>query len=270
MNSFNGSGMSSSLSLADAIADTCVQQAEHFESIGSTNDRALQIVGQLTPESLPFLIVADRQTAGRGRGRNRWFAREGVLTFTLIVDPARWNIPQRHWPGLSVAVGGAVAQALQPWSRVDRPQLKWPNDVLIRHRKVCGILIESSAQSPGRLVIGAGVNVSNSFEDAPADVAARAISLVETSEQPVPHRFDVLKAIVQTLDTDFQLLSNAPAILLDRWRRSCALTGRMVAISELDRLVTGVCEGLEDDGSLLVRTESGPQRCYAGTVSIID
>ena len=163
-----------------------------------------------------------------------------------------------------------MVQALSQWSTVDRPLLKWPNDVLIRGRKVCGILIETSPAAPERLVVGIGINVANNFEGAPADVAARGISLSETSPELAPNQFDVLHAVLTQLDRDFRLLGEGAPELLARWRRVCALSGRMIAIAEVDRVVSGVCAGLEDDGSLLIRTESGPQRCYAGTVTVLD
>jgi BirA family biotin operon repressor/biotin-[acetyl-CoA-carboxylase] ligase len=257
-------------SLADAVEPTFIRRAEHFESLPSTNDRALEVAAS-TPETfIPLLIVADHQTAGRGRGRNQWFARDGVLTFSLLVNPAHWGIDRGLWPRLSVAVGGAVATALGQWSTADRPLLKWPNDVLIRGRKVCGILIETSPAAPERLVVGIGINVANSFEGAPADVAARGISLSESSPALTPGKYSVLHAVLTQLDADLQRLGQDSTELLNRWRQSCALTGRMIAIAEVDRVVSGMCAGLEDDGSLLIRTESGPQRCYAGTVTLLD
>jgi len=257
-------------SLADAIEPTFVRRAEHFESLPSTNDRALEIAAGLPASSMPLLILADRQSAGRGRGRNQWFAADGVLTFSLIVEPREWQIDRSLWPRLSGAVGGAVAEALGAWSPSDRPLLKWPNDVLIRGRKVSGVLIETSPVAPERLVIGIGINVSNSFEGAPREVTARAISLHEAATDVRPGRFSVLHAVLSQLDRDLHSLGSGSAELLARWRRVCALTGRTVAVAEPDRVVSGVCSGLEDDASLLLRTESGPQRCYAGTVTIID
>jgi len=257
-------------SLAAAIEPTFVRRAEHFASLPSTNDRGLEIAASQPASSIPLLIVADRQTAGRGRGRNQWFAAEGVLTFSLIVEPRAWGIAPELWPRLSVAVGGAVAEALGTWASVDRPLLKWPNDVLIRGRKVCGILIETSPAAPDRLVIGIGINVANTFAGAPVDVAARGIALSDAVPGPPPDRFAVLHQVLTQFDDDLKLLADRSPDLMTRWRRMCALSGRMVAIAEVDRVVSGVCAGLEDDASLLVRTESGPQRCYAGTVTLMD
>jgi BirA family transcriptional regulator, biotin operon repressor / biotin---[acetyl-CoA-carboxylase] ligase len=272
LNEDDGTSMSPPLhfdSLAAAIEATFIRRGEHFDSLPSTNDRALEIAASLPASSVPLLIVADRQTAGRGRGRNRWFAHEGVLTFSIVLEPAAWKLPREWWPRLSVAVGGAVAEALAGWSTVDRPQLKWPNDVLIRGRKVCGILIETTSTAPDRLIVGIGINVANSFQGAPADVAARAVSLLEICAT-TPDRWGVLHAVLRQIEQDLTQLAEASLELLARWRRDCALTGRMLAVTEVDRVVTGVCSGLEDDASLLVRSESGPQRCYAGTVTLLD
>jgi BirA family biotin operon repressor/biotin-[acetyl-CoA-carboxylase] ligase len=257
-------------SLGAAIEPTFIRKAEHFAELPSTNDRALTIVASLPAENVPFLILTDRQTAGRGRGRNQWFATDGVLTFSLVLEPCAWQLTPDRWPRLSVAVGGAVAEALRPWCRLDQPRLKWPNDVYIGGRKICGILVETSAEAPERLIVGIGLNVENSFEAAPPDVAARAISLRDIAGNRAPTRFDVLHAVLSQLDRDFAELSANPTTLLHRWRRDCELTGRIVAINDVGRTVTGTCLGIEDDASLLLRTESGPERCYAGTVTILD
>ncbi|QDT55757.1 Bifunctional ligase/repressor BirA [Caulifigura coniformis] len=257
-------------SLGEAVEPTFIRRAEHFDALPSTNDRALEIAASLPASAVPLLILADRQTAGRGRGRNKWFASEGVLTFSIVLEPETWKIPPELWPRLSVAVGGAVASALAKSTGPDRPLLKWPNDVWIRDRKVCGILIETSPAAPRRLVVGIGINVSNEFVGAPADVATRGIALSQVSVAAVPDRFSVLHDVLQQLDGDFRLLGEGAAELIERWRKICALTGRMVAIGEVDRVVSGVCAGLEDDASLLIRTEWGPQRCYAGTVTVMD
>src|SRR4051812_29522475 len=100
-------------SLGPAIETTFIRRAEHFEELGSTNDRALELAHTLPDESIPFLILADQQTAGRGRGRNQWFATSGVLTFSIVIEPRAWALEKRQWPRLSVAVGGAVAEALR-------------------------------------------------------------------------------------------------------------------------------------------------------------
>jgi len=251
------------------LANSWVRAWHHADELPSTNDEALARLANLRDNQLPFLILADRQIAGRGRGANRWWSADGALTFSLILEPARWGLERALWPRLSVAVGGAVTEAAARWLPGRLVQLKWPNDVYVDGRKLCGILVETSPRSPDRLVIGIGVNVGNSFAGAPPDVAPRAISMIDIAKSS-PSRFEVLGAILECLDADLHQLAYAPQVLIDRWRRCCYLTGKSVAVTDVERVMSGACLGLEDDGSLLIQTEAGPQRCFAGVVNVVE
>ena len=120
---------------------------------------------------------ARHQTAGRGRGKHTWWSAEGALTFSVLLEPSTLGIHTRSWPQLSLATAVAICDALAVELRQYEvasamPRIKWPNDVLIDGRKVCGILIESPAQPGVRrrcLVVGIGVNVNNSWKTAPAE-----------------------------------------------------------------------------------------------------
>ncbi|MBX3440761.1 MAG: biotin--[acetyl-CoA-carboxylase] ligase [Planctomyces sp.] len=242
---------------------------EHHRALASTNDHALERIPALAAEDLPHLVISDAQTAGRGRGANRWWSAPGALLFTLIVDPEAWRIDQRLWPRLSVAVGGAVVEAVAALGAGSAAQLKWPNDVYIGGRKVCGILVEGGAGTTARVAIGVGVNVTNSFEDAPEEVRARAASLSDCGMGAVD-RAGTLVAILDHLARDLELLTDEPAGLVDRWRGRCFLTGRMISVESAGQIRIGACLGLEDDASLLLQTDVGLERCYAGVVTVLD
>jgi BirA family biotin operon repressor/biotin-[acetyl-CoA-carboxylase] ligase len=251
------------------LRSTMVRAVRRFEELPSTNDYALATANDLGDDELPCLVIADLQTDGRGRGANRWWSNAGALTFSLIIQPGRWGVPASMWPRLSVAVGGAVTEALSQFVSGGAVQLKWPNDVYLSGRKVCGVLVETAPSNSDRLVIGVGVNLGNSFTNAPTDVAAKAISLSDATRNSV-RREDVLFAILRQLDADLTRLALLDDELLRRWRRSCFLTGRLISISDSETRVFGACLGIEDDASLLIQTEAGPQRRYAGIVEIVD
>lgn len=255
--------------LEAALRSTFVRTARQFEELPSTNDYSLTIANELGDDELPCLVIADRQMAGRGRGSNRWWSNAAALTFSLLIQPGRWGVPASMWPRLSVAVGGAVTESLSQFVTDGSVRLKWPNDVYLGERKVCGVLVETIPGHADRLVIGIGVNVGNSFEGAPADVAARATSLADATGRSI-RREEVLAAILQQLDKDLALLARLDDSLLHRWRRNCFLTGRMVSIADVESRTFGACLGIEDDASLLIQTEAGPQRRYAGVVEIVD
>ena len=102
-------------------------------------------------------MLADQQRAGRGRAQNRWWSAPGSLTFSLVVDGHDWNLSARSWPRISLGTSLAVSDVLRWIVPTENVQLKWPNDVFVRSKKVCGILVESSPQCPSFLVIGVGI-----------------------------------------------------------------------------------------------------------------
>jgi BirA family biotin operon repressor/biotin-[acetyl-CoA-carboxylase] ligase len=140
-------------------------------------------------------------------------------------------------------------------------------------RKVCGILVEavSPPTDPGRtrLLIGIGLNVHNSIRQAPPELQSSAIALCDVVS-PAPHRGDVLIDLLQELAVQWDWLVHDPDRVRTLWRRYDVLVGRPVTVGEGEAAVSGTCEGIEDDGALRVRTPSGPQRIYSGTVRACD
>jgi BirA family biotin operon repressor/biotin-[acetyl-CoA-carboxylase] ligase len=223
----------------------------------------------------PMLILAGEQTAGRGRGANRWWSDRGALTFSIVFDPqgdlvyrgAAALKPDR-WPCVALAAGVALCDVLQ----TEVPQwpcaLKWPNDVLLAGKKVAGILVEvppASPSIPRRLVLGMGWNVNNSLHTAPAEVQAVGTSFRDAAAK----EFDVSQLLIDWLDhfaRHLRALAAGDPELPSRWEALCALTGRHIELISGNRQVRGVCGGIDGNGALLVETEAGPERLYAGVL----
>jgi BirA family biotin operon repressor/biotin-[acetyl-CoA-carboxylase] ligase len=160
-------------------ATTFVRHVEVHQTLHSTNDRAAELARDPTIE-LPALIAARLQTAGRGRGANKWWSAEGALTFSLLLDSAEIGISVQNWPQLSLATAAAICDAISAEAPRASLSIKSPNDVLIDGRKVCGILVESpsgTAQARNRLIIGVGINVNNSCRAAPLEIRSKATAL---------------------------------------------------------------------------------------------
>ncbi len=246
--------------------ETFVAEAEVHAELASTNDRALHLAQTAT--RLPRLVVALRQTAGRGRGANRWWADEGALTFSLLLDVPR--LPLERWPQISLTVGGAVCEAVAALIPAADVRLKWPNDVYVNGRKACGILVEvPPAPVTGRIVIGIGLNVNNSVSGAPAEIRARATSLRDVGGTSL-NLTDVLVAVLRGVDSDLASLDAGDPDLAARWRRLCLLSGRSVALHDGARSIAGTCLGIDDDGALLLQTEAGPRRFLGGVVEAFE
>ena len=132
-------------------AESHVAHVDFLETLDSTNDRALALTRESAIE-LPALVLSTNQTAGRGRGSNQWSAGPGALTFSLAVEPPA-ALRADRLPLLSLAAGLAVCESLAKLLSTDKAiGLKWPNDVLLDRRKVCGILVESTSAPRRRLV----------------------------------------------------------------------------------------------------------------------
>lgn len=240
-----------------------VARLTYLKEIGSTNTYVLERLAASAVEG-PWLVAAERQTAGRGRGDNRWWSGDGGLTFTLAVDAEAMGLPPAIWPRLSMAVGIALCRLLErsPWNLA--MQIKWPNDVYVGGKKLGGILIEHWGTW---LVIGVGLNVNQEFSQAPPEVQARATSLL--CEMGAPCSREALLA-----DAAAAILAILPETVREEIDFSYEggernfLQWRPVVIRQGKTTVSGRCEGIDFDGALLVRSEQGLQRVLSGTVEL--
>ncbi len=246
-----------------ARAETFVRHIERHAEIGSTNDRALELAADRELPT-PALVMTAAQSSGRGRSANVWRSSEGALTFSLVVErPLR--LPAERVSIVSLFAGLAMRRsiaALLPHSRV---QVKWPNDVYVNGRKVCGILAEIPSSAADRIVLGVGINVNNSLADAPADVRERAISMAEAAGGP----FEIGEVFVGALIALEQELSRADEngqLSTEEWSRHCFLSGRTVQLRTSLETVIGYCVGVTESGELRLQTETGEQMHKSGEI----
>ena len=246
------------------IADTFVEQVQYHETIDSTSTAALATSGQADLQ-LPLLVLAGQQTAGRGRGSNTWWSATGSLTFSLLFDPATLGIVQRDWPRLSLSAGLAICLALDELLGDQLCSLKWPNDVLLQNRKISGILVEAGAGAAGNLVIGIGINVNNSFQDAPDPLPATATSLIDFAKQHFSLD-EVLVCVLQELARQLDRLANQDSTLAADWQQRSALNGRTLEVVTEKHSRQGICQGIDEQGALILETTEGPLQIFAGLV----
>jgi BirA family transcriptional regulator, biotin operon repressor / biotin---[acetyl-CoA-carboxylase] ligase len=244
-----------------------VARIDYHETIGSTSDRALEI-GARDEVELPLLILAERQTAGRGRGANRWWSDEGALTFSLVLEAPPERLPPTRWPQVALAVGVSVCRALQGLAPRAELRVKWPNDVYLVDGKICGILSESIPGWRDRLVVGVGINVNNRRQ-ATGDMGrgVSATSLIENDGVP-RDLTDVLVAVLDEVDRRWgELLEGRFEELAADYRHRCLLTGKLLKIEQVGgATVFGLCRGIDEFGRLRVQTEHGETAVVSGTV----
>jgi BirA family transcriptional regulator, biotin operon repressor / biotin---[acetyl-CoA-carboxylase] ligase len=240
------------IELKKSLSKLPLGDVQYFDTIGSTNDEALAWAAADTPDL--SVVIADEQTAGRGRLDRKWFTPKGTgLAFSIVLRPT----PEER-PYLTRVVGLAalaVTEALRIHG-LDA-QIKWPNDVLIQKRKACGILIESvwSGEDVDCVVIGIGVNVLLGSIPPEEKLLFPATSL-EAELGQAPDRAEILHEILAGLIELRPRLGTEEFI--KQWENLLALRGEIVQVeTEKAPGVSGQISGLDSDGSLKIRNEHG-------------
>ena len=187
------------------------------------------------------------------------------MTFSIVIEVDRQRLTPERRPLVSLATGLAIVETLHDLVPDADLGLKWPNDVLLQSRKVCGILIESPPRPVGRLVAGIGLNVNNSFALAPADLQPKATSLRDATQRDWDLN-DVLIGVLRHFAELLDLLTANRLDLTARWRQRCVLTGRVVQLRVGRQSLSGVCRGIDEHGALLLATANGLECCPSGTV----
>ena len=247
--------------------ETFVADIEVFSQLPSTNDRALERAMSHASEK-PLLIIAERQNSGRGRGTNRWWSHDGALTFSLLLERISAAAEAQATPLVSLSMGVAVCEAILSVSPELDVGLKWPNDVFVSGRKVAGVLIECPSPASGDLVIGIGLNVNNSMQIAPAEVARAASSLFDETHRKHDLQL-VLMHILKHIEDQIVLLRTDHERLRQRWSDLCILQGRRVVVVAGRRQHAGMCKGIDTDGGLIIQTESETLKCTTGVVQSV-
>jgi BirA family biotin operon repressor/biotin-[acetyl-CoA-carboxylase] ligase len=234
-----------------------------LETVGSTNAAARELAEQGAPEGTT--VLAEHQTAGRGRQGRSWTDIPGENILCSVV--LRPRIPSSRIPLLTFAVSVAAAEAVERATGL-RPSCKWPNDLLLRDRKFCGILLESASAGlrSGFAVAGIGINVNQrAFPD---DISARATSLAAEAGTPVD-RAALVRALLESLETWYDRVKQgdlSPA--LERWRSLTSMFGQKVSVTAGQETVSGIALRLADDGGLVIKSGSMLRTVYAGDVTL--
>lgn len=243
--------------------ETFVEHVDFHPTLESTNSHAIHLADQADLPR-PLLVLTESQTGGRGRGSNQWWSTEGSLTFSLLIELG--SLSGDRIPQLSLTIGLALCQAVEALAPMADVALKWPNDVYLDGKKLAGILIELPPNSNPQAIIGIGLNVNNSFEQAPEDVQQSAVAICDAIDLKLDLTH-VLVICLQQMARQVQSLSDSTESLADQWRAYHLLQGMHVELEVHSQTVRGICIGIDDDGALLVDTEEGVSRFLAGVVT---
>ncbi len=238
----------------------------YFDEIDSTQTIARQLAG--TGSAQGTVVIAERQTSGRGRMGRSWHSPAGAnLYATIILRPA---MPIAEVPRLSLVAGVAAAEALSR-AAPGLVALKWPNDVWIRGRKVGGIIAEAMTDPSGALeavLLGIGININLAAEDIPEELRDKATSMRAALGHPCD-RIAIVESLCSFLDYRYmEAVSRGFGAVRPVWESYSALTGRKVTVVDGQRRQTGIVRGIDSDGALLLETGTGLERILAGDVGI--
>ena len=238
---------------------TIGRRIQSYDQVGSTNDLALQCGIDGAEEGT--LILAERQTQGRGRHGRKWLAPPGSSILASVILRHRLRADQVGLPNLIGAV--AIATAIDALTSL-AARIKWPNDVLIQGKKVSGVLteLEYDRHRQPFFVVGFGVNVNTTAADFPAELRASATSLRIESKREIS-RIVLLQTILHQLEENYLRLkyNDTKPIIATVNRLSCHF-GDWVQISTANGVFCGETEAIDQDGGLLLKDMNGNRRKF--------
>jgi len=253
----------SSAAITDNLGTRLIgQRVIYHPSLPSTNDAAKREAQQGAAEGT--VVVAGEQTAGRGRMKRGWLSPRGSIALSIILYPEL-----AYLPSLIMVASLGVVHCLEKVAAL-KAQIKWPNDVLINGKKVCGILIESEVK--GRradyAIMGIGINV-NIKPSAFPEIPSTATSLSHELGRDVS-QLDIIRCLLAEIERLYLALPSGDAIYRE-WRGNLVTLGKKVQVSSEETSYEGIAESVASDGSLLLRQPDGSlTKIVAGDVTLRD
>jgi BirA family biotin operon repressor/biotin-[acetyl-CoA-carboxylase] ligase len=251
----------SAAAITDGLATRFIgHEVSCYPSLPSTNDVAKTRSQEGAKEGM--VIVAEEQTAGRGRIKRRWLSPRGGIALSIILYP-----PLDYLSSLIMVASLAVAGSIERVTGL-KAQIKWPNDVLVNGKKVCGILVESDVRGNkvDYAVIGIGINANLKLSEFP-QIAPMATSLSQELGRDVSRR-EIVRSLLAEAERLYMALSEGD-LVFKQWRERLVTLGQEVQVSSAEATYKGIAESVARDGSLLLRQPDGNLlKIVAGDVTL--
>ncbi|MBU4227910.1 biotin--[acetyl-CoA-carboxylase] ligase [bacterium] len=232
------------------------KEVYYFPELKSTNiiakEKALHRAEGINEGTL---IIAERQSAGKGRLGREWFSPAGGIWLSIILYP---QLPPSYIPRITLMTAVAVVKAIKMCVQIE-PQIKWPNDILINEKKVCGILTEMSAELDiiNWVVVGIGINVNIDHRKFPEDIQENTISLKEVLGKEVL-RVKMVQIFLQEFEKYYESLKRREfSSILKEWKLYSHTLGRKIRVDMGERIVTGEAVNINEEGALILKKENG-------------
>ena len=201
------------------------------------------------------LIIAERQSAGKGRLGREWFSPAGGIWLSIILYP---QLSPSYISRITLMTAVAVVKAIKICTHI-KSQIKWPNDILINEKKVCGILTEMSAELDiiNWVVVGIGINANIDLRDFPEDIQENTISLKETSGKEIS-RVKLAQTFLQEFEKYYEKLKRKEfPFILKEWRLYSHTLGKKIRVDIGERIITGEAMDISESGVLILKKEDG-------------
>ncbi len=235
----------------------------YSEEVESTNSMLMDKANKFNIDGT--VLLAEKQSKGRGRKERVWYsAKEQNLTFSILLTNKK--LLSKNLNLLNFAASLSVALSIEKLHQL-KPELKWPNDVLINGKKICGILLESTSQGSkiDRLVIGIGLNVNQSLFQGNFNAEPTSIK-IETDGINI-NREILLAELLNTFEEVIEKIPTSPGSIIKDWKERCTLIGDKISITENDSIKYGIFEDIDSEGYLLLRVKDKIERIHFGDVS---
>lgn len=229
------------------------QEIHHYSEVDSTNEVAKELAEKGAAEGT--IIIAESQRSGKGRRGKKWLSPSGGVWMTIILRP---DIPLSQAPLLTLVTGVAVAKTLAKDCGLD-VGIKWPNDILIGEKKVCGILTEVSASGKklDYVVVGIGIDLNVDVEAFPPKLREGATSLKRELDKEI-QGVELVQDFLVNFETLYKDFTNGKFTeILNQWRRLSKTIGSYVEVHQKGRIVRGEAVGISKEGILILEMDDG-------------
>ena len=249
--------------MKDFQCDNIGKKLIFLKSIDSTNNEIKRLAAK--GEESGTVVAAEIQTSGRGRFGRQWESEKGGLYFSFLL---RTDLPPGNIASITLAAGYAVCLAVREYTGLDA-RIKWPNDIIIENRKLCGILTEMSAQSDrlDYIITGIGININNT--EFPDDIKHKASSiLLETNK--ITDKSDFFRTVLTYIDRVLSsFLISISIDDMENFKGLCATLGREVSVKRGDTVLTGIAKDITPFGELVIETENAQSiKLSSGEVTV--
>jgi BirA family biotin operon repressor/biotin-[acetyl-CoA-carboxylase] ligase len=252
---------------AELVGSLIGHKLYYYLEIDSTNDEAYRLGAAGAPEGA--VVLADSQTQGKGRMQRVWHSPAGSNVYTSLI--LRPHFPPGTAPQISLVAGVAVAELLEHYCP-GRVELKWPNDVLVEGRKICGILaqMKTAGEEIDFVVVGIGINVNIRINQFPVEIQDIVTSLIEETGREISRKELIINLYEKFAKWYKTLLENDFDAVKKKWLSLSPMIGKNVQIISQNDKIIGKALGLTDDGSLIIITAANEElKISAGDATIL-